>query len=144
MKAVYKFVLCFLSILSCFSCQQPTSLSSSDTQNNIEFTIAVIFPHDSDKNIRKHYEQTINLFFSNYNHAQQILEKKIKFSCEYYDESTVNLEQLGATLANRQDIVGIIGPVASDNVNTIANACQNTKKPLKTNNEKDRPTGRSF
>lgn len=118
------YLLLFLLFISC------THNKNRDYEIK-NFKLAVILPFSESPNVEKHYKQTIDMFLSNYKFAQGKLKKRIAFELEYYDEILVeDLDKLGEELANRKDILAIIGPIYSANVDKIASYCKETKKPL--------------
>ena len=54
----------------------------------------------------------------------------VELKLEWYDEYGHDMLTLSEQLANRDDVLAVIGPFDSDNVGRFAPACQKTLKPL--------------
>lgn len=122
MKKLSRIVLiCLLALLS-FSCTNEVY----DGDGYTELKLAVILPGGENSQ----YKNVIDFFLSNFEYAQKNLSKKIKFVLEYYDENLVDMGSLASSLAKRNDVVAIIGPIRSLNVDVVASACMKTSKPL--------------
>ena len=95
----------------------------------VEKKVAVVAPL-SDKVMRLRLELTAKWFLENLENSQKYDTLAIRLNLEWYDEQTEDLNALSTTLANRDDIIAIVGPFENDAVATFANACQKTLKPL--------------
>lgn len=130
MKKINKFISVFpifILLFFLFSCSN-NIFSRDYTVKNLK--VAVIIPYDEGSDLRRHYQQTINMFLENYTFAQKNLTKRINFVLEYYNESTENLDALGEELSKREDIIAVIGPISSINVDKIAQHCKETEKTI--------------
>ncbi len=128
------FVRCLLLLLSAsllFSaCKKDEApVPSNPTQVVHEYKIAVIYPFPefhSDGDI----EGVVNWVVQNIKSAQQDFDTAISISVEWYDENTVDLQQLGNDLRLRPDIMAVVGPMYSGDVDIIADRLKGTRKTL--------------
>ena len=95
----------------------------------VEKTVAVVAP-TGDAVTKTRMERTASWFLENFTEAQRRDTLAIRLQIEWHDELTEDLNALSADLANRDDIVAIIGPFANESVETFAAACRKTLKPL--------------
>ncbi|WP_455593477.1 C13 family peptidase [Bacteroides sp.] len=92
-----------------------------------EYRIAVVLPQDGTSG--NDWHKPIDWSLENLNKAL-MAERQIKVTAEWYDENQSDLESLFKTLAQREDICAIIGPLYSRNANIAAQQCYATKKML--------------
>lgn len=101
--------------------------------------VAVVLPMNHEQ--KKHWEQTIEMAVNGVNEVQKqnILntphEKErqmVKMEFEWYDEEGVNMEELAAELAQRDDIEAVIGGKYSADAATLAASLCPAHKPFLT------------
>ena len=142
MKTTFRHFMWTVLLCLCIACVA-ASCSSHDTEptvpeptvNVTTYKIAVVLPLSQSEQYKTRVEQTVAWAQENLANAQKKLAAAgdtaaVAFDIEWYDEEKENMLQLSAKLAQRQDIMLIIGPENNDNVNTMAQACQNNGKPL--------------
>jgi len=95
----------------------------------VEKTVAVVAPLN-DTIMRARIERTAEWMLQNLHNAQLYDTLCIDLKLEWYDEYGNDLDELGEQLANRSDVLSVIGPFDSDNVEIFAPYCQQTHKPL--------------
>ena len=100
-----------------------------DSRRWVEKTVAVVAPMN-DPIIKARLERTAEWMLQNLHNAQLHDTLCIDLKLEWYDEYGNDMESLGQQLANRDDLMAIIGPFDSDNVAQLAPYCQQTNKPL--------------
>ena len=122
---------CLLLTPSVFtSCkQEDDKVEIVPARHWVEKTVAVVAPI-SDEVMRIRLEVTAQWFLDNLSNAQKYDTLAIRLKLEWYDELSADLNTLSNELANRDDIIAIVGPFGNDAVATFANACQKTRKPL--------------
>ncbi|MCC8172676.1 MAG: ABC transporter substrate-binding protein [Parabacteroides sp.] len=89
-----------------------------------EYRIAIVLPRQGAA-----WKNTIEWSLQNLNDALAEL-RQINVTAEWFDENTENLDELFGTLANREDISAIIGPLYSRNASIAARQCYRTGKTL--------------
>ena len=100
-----------------------------DSRRWVEKTVAVVAPLN-DPIMKARLERTAEWMLSSLHNAQLHDTLCIDLKLEWYDEYGNDMESLGQQLANRDDLMAIIGPFGSDNVAQLAPYCQQTNKPF--------------
>ncbi len=100
-----------------------------DSRRWVEKTVAVVAPLN-DPIMKARLERTAEWMLSSLHNAQLHDTLCIDLKLEWYDEYGNDLKALGEQLADREDLMAVIGPFDSDNVEQLAPYCQQTKKPL--------------
>ena len=100
-----------------------------DSRRWVKKTVAVVAPLN-DPIMKTRLERTAEWMLQNLHNAQLHDTLCIDLKLEWYDEYGNNMKSLGEQLANRDDLLAVIGPFDSDNVEQLAPYCQQTKKPL--------------
>ncbi len=95
----------------------------------VEKTVAVVAPI-GDAATKTRLERTAEWFQQNLHEAQLHDTLAVRMKLEWHDELSEDLTALSQTLADREDIVAVIGPFANENVALFAPACMKTMKPL--------------
>jgi len=96
----------------------------------VEKTVAVVAPTSADAATKARFERTAQWFLSNLHEAQLHDSLCIQLNLEWHDELTEDMAALGEQLANRDDVMAVIGPFANESVALLAPACQKTHKPV--------------
>lgn len=90
-----------------------------------EYTVAIVLPMDD--SYAPLWQHTVQMFDENLqltlNTASLTHQKTVKFNYEWYDEDAVDLKRLAVQLSSREDLLGIIGPMVSGNVDIFAGEC---------------------
>ena len=105
------------------------SIVYKDSRRWVEKTVAVVAPLN-DPIMKARLERTADWMLKSLHEAQLHDTLCIDLKLEWYDEYGNDLKSLGERLANRDDLLAVIGPFDSDNVEQLAPFCQQTKKPL--------------
>ncbi len=100
-----------------------------DSRRWVEKTVAVVAPLN-DPIMKARLERTAEWMLQNLHNAQLHDTLCIDLKIEWYDEYGNDLNALGERLASRDDLLAVIGPFDSDNVEQLAPYCQQTHKPL--------------
>ena len=100
-----------------------------DSRRWVEKTVAVVAPLN-DPIMKARLERTAEWMLSSLHNAQLHDTLCIDLKLEWFDEYGNNMKSLGEQLANRDDLLAVIGPFDSDNVGQLAPYCQQTLKPL--------------
>ena len=100
-----------------------------DSRRWVEKTVAVVAPLN-DPIMKTRLERTAGWMLKSLEEAQLHDTLCIDLKLEWYDEYGNDIKALGERLANRDDVMAVIGPFDSDNVAQLAPYCQQTHKPL--------------
>ncbi len=100
-----------------------------DSRRWVEKTVAVVAPLN-DPIMKSRLERTASWMKDNLHQGQLRDTLCIQLKLEWYDEYGNDLDQLGKDLSEREDLMAVIGPFDSDNVNRLAPYCHKTGKPL--------------
>ena len=121
----------FMMTCSLFSgCQtEDDVIVYRDSRRWVEKTVAVVAPLN-DPIMKARLERTAGWMLKSLEEAQLHDTLCINLKLEWYDEYGNDLKALGERLANRDDVMAVIGPFDSDNVAQLAPYCQQTHKPL--------------
>ena len=121
----------FMMTCSLFSgCQtEDDVIVYRDSRRWVEKTVAVVAPLN-DPIMKARLERTAEWMLKSLEEAQLHDTLCINLKLEWYDEYGNDLKALGERLANRDDVMAVIGPFDSDNVAQLAPYCQQTHKPL--------------
>ena len=92
--------------------------------------MAVVAPTSADAATKARFERTAQWFLDNLHQAQLHDTLCISLKLEWHDELTEDLQLLGQALADREDVMAVIGPFSNDGVALLAPACQETQKPV--------------
>ena len=109
--------------------QEDDTIEIVPARHWVDKTVAVVAPL-ADAATKTRLERTAKWFMENFHEAQMHDTLAIRLQIEWHDELTEELTTLSTTLANRDDIVAIIGPFVNENMETFASACMKTQKPL--------------
>jgi glycosylphosphatidylinositol transamidase (GPIT) subunit GPI8 len=100
-----------------------------DSRRWVEKTVAVVAPLN-DPIMKARLERTAEWMLKGLHNAQLHDTLCVELKLEWYDEYGHDMLTLSEQLANRDDVLAVIGPFDSDNVGRFAPACQKTLKPL--------------
>lgn len=117
--------VCILTVyfLLC-SCSKDDDAGQGKETINKEYHIAVVLPQKG-----ADLKNAIEWSLKNLNEAL-VGQRQIKVAIEWFDENDEKIEELFKTLAHREDISAIIGPLYSKNANIAAKQCYQTNKTL--------------
>ena len=109
--------------------QEDDTIEYVPARHWVEKKVAVVAPL-GDAATKTRLERTAAWFLENFREAQMSDTLAISLQLEWHDELSEDLTALSTSLANREDIVAIIGPFANESVAAFAPACMKTQKPL--------------
>jgi len=109
--------------------QKEDTIIYKDSRRWVEKTVAVVAPLN-DPIMKKRLERTADWMLQSLHKAQLYDTLCIELKLEWYDENGNDLKALGERLANREDLMAVIGPFESEHVSLLAPYCQQTLKPL--------------
>jgi len=121
-------ILCLFLLLTGCKTEDDT-IVYKDSRRWVEKTVAVVAPLN-DPIMKARLERTAGWMLQNLHNAQLHDTLCIELKLEWYDEYGNDLKALGERLAKRDDLLAVIGPFDSDNVEQLAPYCQQTHKPL--------------
>ena len=123
-------LLCMASITLFMGCkQEDDKIEIVSARHWVEKKVAVVAPL-GDAATKTRLERTAAWFLENFREAQMNDTLAINLQIEWHDELSEELTALSTSLANREDIVAVIGPFANEHVAAFAPACMKTLKPL--------------
>ena len=123
-------LLCMASITLFMGCkQEDDKIEIVSARHWLEKKVAVVAPL-GDAATKTRLERTAAWFLENFREAQMNDTLAINLQIEWHDELSEELTALSTSLANREDIVAVIGPFANEHVAAFAPACMKTLKPL--------------
>ena len=125
--AIALFTFHFSLFTSCT--KENDTIVYKDSRRWVKKTVAVVAPLN-DPIMKARLQRTADWMLQNLHNAQLHDTLCIDLKLEWYDEYGNDLKSLGERLANRDDLLAVIGPFDSDNVEQLAPYCQQTKKPL--------------
>ena len=123
------FPIILLLILFSGCKQEDDTIEIVPARHWVEKTVAVVAPV-GDAATKTRLERTAEWFLENFREAQRHDTLAIDLKLEWHDELSENLETLSEQLANREDIIAVVGPFANGSVARFAPACSKTQKPL--------------
>lgn len=125
---------CLLLLMACNDNNDATSEESFHQEVR---KVAIVLPMNHGQ--KEHWEQTIEMAANGVNEIQKqnILNTpngqdrvEVKMEFEWFDEETVNMEELGEQLAARDDIVAVMGGKYSADAAVLAASLCRAKKPF--------------
>ena len=125
---------CLLLLMACNDNNDATSEESFRQEVR---KVAIVLPMNHGQ--KEHWEQTIEMAANGVNEIQKqnILNTpngqdrvEVKMEFEWFDEETVNMEELGEQLAARDDIVAVMGGKYSADAAVLAASLCRAKKPF--------------
>lgn len=122
MGKILKYIVFSFCLIGLVSCRK----EEIDSQSTKNYTIAVIAPGDDASSFR--YKRTVKWAIENIEKAQQGNPTTYSLRVEWYDEDTEDLTVLSQTLSQRKDIVSVVGPIQSDNMQIVAENLRKVKK----------------
>ena len=125
--AIYAVVLSTL-LTSCR--QEDDTIIYQQSRRWVGKTVAVVAPISADAATKARFERTAEWFLTNLHEAQLHDTLCIGLKLEWHDELTEDMAQLGTELAERDDVMAVIGPFGNESVAQLAPACQKTHKPV--------------
>ena len=127
----WKMLLCASCMMLLIGCRQgDDTIVYQQSRRWVEKTVAVVAPTSADVATKARFERTAQWFLDNLHQAQLHDTLCIELKLEWHDELTEDLARLGETLADREDVLAVIGPFGNDGVAQLAPACQQTHKPV--------------
>ena len=129
-KKLSTMLLCLTGIMLFTACkQEDDKIEIVPARHWVSKKVAVVAPL-GDAATKTRLERTAAWFLENFREAQMHDTLAIDLQIEWYDELSENLTALSTSLADREDIVAVIGPFANEHVADFAPACMKTQKPL--------------
>lgn len=126
--------LALLSVAAlCTGCQDDEVSSTTKhgaKQGEVNPVIAVIMPLSSGD--EENLEAAAQMFIDNVSKAQQKVDVDtiVVPAFEWYDEDTEDLSELAQTLAERSDVVAVIGPLENEHVISVTMPMSRYNKPV--------------
>lgn len=129
-RALRRFLpaLFLMTVCSC-SDNEESPGSGSQTEWTTQ-KVVVVLPLGENEDYEKRVVRTAEWFTENFEQAQSLLETGVRLELEWYDETTVDLENLAETLVDRDDVLAIIGPHYSVNLDVMAAVLSLHLKPM--------------
>ena len=124
---LFLFAACIMLLTACK--QEDDRIEIIPARHWVEKTVVVVAPI-GDAPTKTRLERTADWFLQNLREAQMHDTLAIDLKIEWHDELSEDLTALSETLANRDDIIAVIGPFSNEGVAEFAPACMKTQKPL--------------
>ena len=127
-----KFILIFILSLLLWSCNR-NDLTHNSTYEPSEWVtakVAVVLPLSGNHSDKNRYDRIYKLFEDNVIKAQFNSTKGVRLELEWFDESSIDINQLANELYDRDDIKTIIGPLNNDHIETMANVMYDKGIPM--------------
>ena len=129
MKTTARYLMIFYLLYTLISCQNGSNSTSGYDSSYLKLTVAVVLPLGNQKQ-KQRFERIASWYMESLNWSVQDFKTPFCLSLEWYDEDTINCEDTAQKLAERNDIIAIIGPLKSFHLEAFARACSVTRKPL--------------
>lgn len=119
-------ILCLVASVLLASCSDD---DNGKTANRIDwhtYKVAVVLPMDNGLDV--HWKRTLGMANTYMEQAFANQTKGIRLEYEWYDESTEDIKTLSTRLAEREDIMAVIGGIYSSNSEIMASILGKKKK----------------
>ncbi len=127
---ITKLVLILLPLCFLISCKQASDDSTGETNSPGELTLAVFAPLSSEQATSERLKKTADWFLSELETAKSLSDASVSVKLKWYDEDDANLSLTAASLVKDSSIKAIIGPIKVNHIQTVADACRSSLKPL--------------
>ncbi|MDO5395939.1 MAG: C13 family peptidase [Bacteroidales bacterium] len=111
-------IVVLLTMSGLWSCSDDEPTIRTDRKQWTEKTVAVILPME--KGLDTHWHRTLEMFATNFERAFKNQKTGIKLKFEYYDETTVDVKDLAASLAIDKNVYAVIGGLYSSDAAILA------------------------
>ncbi len=118
-----------LALMACSCSNEEDVVQKVPSRHWVERTVAVVAPL-SDSDTKARLDRTAQWFLDNFEEAQRLDTLAVSYKIEWHDEQREDLQSLAADLSARSDVLAVIGPFSNEGVETFAQQCQHTQKPL--------------
>lgn len=119
MRTISFFIVALITAFALTSCSDDNTQSSNTNDTEwITKKVAVVLPMQNGDD--KHWIRTLNQCSKDLREAFEGQEIGINLEYEWYDEDSANLDSLSEQLAQRDDIVAVIGGRYSDHARSMA------------------------
>ena len=128
---INKYFLLFIFSLLLWSCGD--NMESKPMQEPSEWItakVAVVLPLSGENNDKERYERIFHMFEDNLTKAQLNTTQGVKLEFEWYDENSLDMNQLASELSKREDIKAIVGPLKNAHVEIMANELYDKDIPM--------------
>ena len=128
---INKYFLLFILSLLLWSCGD--NMESKPMQEPSEWItakVAVVLPLSGENNDKERYERICHMFEDNLTKAQHNTTQGVKLEFEWYDENSLDMNQLASELSKREDIKAIVGPLKNAHVEIMANELYDKDIPM--------------
>lgn len=123
MKKICKCCLLLVSICCLFACSDSAEDEATTNSSYEKVKIAIILPKGPEGN---GWDNVLGWVANNIRKANNMVEPDF----EFYDENSIELESVAEELANREDIVAIVGCYNSEHTMVVARKCARKYKPM--------------
>ena len=128
---INKYFLLFILSLLLWSCGD--NMESKPMQEPSEWItakVAVVLPLSGENNDKERYERIFHMLEDNLTKAQLNTTQGVKLEFEWYDENSLDMNQLASELSKREDIKAIVGPLKNAHVEIMANELYDKDIPM--------------
>ncbi|EID85025.1 Glycosylphosphatidylinositol transamidase (GPIT), subunit GPI8 [Treponema sp. JC4] len=117
--------LCFL-----ISCKQASDDSTGEIISSNDLVLAVFAPLTSEQATSQRLKRTADWFINELESAKTLSESSLSIKLKWYDEDAADLSSITASLAADSNIKAIVGPIKTNHIQIVADACRRSTKPL--------------
>ncbi len=122
-------LILMLALIACSCSKDDDVIQTVPARHWVERTVALVAP-TGDAPTKLRLERTAQWFLDNFEEAQRLDTLAVSLKIEWHDELTEDLQSLAHDLSTRTDVVAVIGPFGNEGIETFAQQCQHTQKPL--------------
>jgi len=116
------------AIINLLLCLVLQGCSREENGREQSYTVAVIVPLGGET--ADQWRSTAEWAVSNIDKAQLGLAQRVHLDVEFHDEDSEDISVLGKALAEREEVVAVIGPVDQQRLNDMASLLRRSCKPL--------------
>ena len=135
---INKLLLLLTALTACIlsSCRKESdTIVYYSNVHTTDYTIAVVLPIYQSGEYRSRLDNVAGYAMSNMRNAQKYVAElgdtlAVGLNIEWYDEDSVPMDSLARALAEREDLLLVVGPLRNGNVDAMASVFKKVAKPM--------------
>ena len=135
---INKLLLLLTALAACIlsSCRKESdTIVYYSNVHTTDYTIAVVLPIYQSGEYRSRLDNVAGYAMSNMRNAQKYVAElgdtlAVGLNIEWYDEDSVPMDSLARALAEREDLLLVVGPLRNGNVDAMASVFKKVAKPM--------------
>ena len=135
---INKLLLLLMALAACIlsSCRKESdTIVYYSNVHTTDYTIAVVLPIYQSGEYRSRLDNVAGYAMSNMRNAQKYVAElgdtlAVGLNIEWYDEDSVPMDSLARALAEREDLLLVVGPLRNGNVDAMASVFKKVAKPM--------------